>query len=152
MLKTARTALTQAGKACHAMLIHDPESAVGKAIMRKFVLGYLADGGSARWDEMSLEDLQAIDPDEGGHLKSLPQDECVSDVSMLILGRPDHGMLLSMWACLFEGACAERSADSMAHTLEAYGDAAVEAWLASHEGVSPRPIDLCGQLAKRRQK
>lgn len=151
MVHTAGTALNKAGKACKALLIGDSGSSVRKGIMRKFVLGYLADGGAVNWDEVSIEDLEAVVPDEGGHLKNLPAGESVSALSMLILGRPDHGMFLSMWACLFAGACAGSSVDSMARTLEKEGGAVVEAWLASHEGTGPRPADLCGELAKRRR-
>ena len=151
MMKTAAEALAKAGDACTDLLIAAPGSAVRKAILRKFALGYLADGGIARWSEINIEELRALAPDESEHMKDLPQEECASAVSMLILGRPDCGMLLSMWSCLFAGACASGNEDSMARALEEKGDAAVEAWLLSHAGTGPRPADLCGQLAKRRR-
>ena len=136
-------------EACKAICLAGPATAARKSMMRKFVIGYLADGGVPHWDEMSIGELQAICPDEAGHLTNLPQDECVSAMSMLILGRPDHGLLLSMWSCLFAGACAAGSEDSTARALEERGATVVETWLANNAGTGPRPVDLCGALAKR---
>ena len=151
MLEEAGKALSEAGKACKALVIASSGSTVRQAILRKFVVGYLACGGIAHWEQLNANELSEFSPDEGGHLKTLPEGESVSALSMLILGRPDHGMFLSMWPCLFAGACDDGREDSMACALEEHGDAAVDAWLDSHAGTGPRPSDLCGQLGKRRR-
>ena len=148
MLEEAGKALSEAGEACRALVIATPGSTVRKAILRKFVLGYLADGGILNWEDVGIGELSEMSPDENEHLHSLPEGDAVCALSMLILGRPDHGIFLSMWSCLFAGACPAGMEDSMARALEEDGDAAVDAWLASHAGVGPRPADLCGQLAQ----
>ena len=150
MLEEAGKALSEAGEACTALVIASPGSAVRKAILRKFMLGYLAGGGILNWGQLNVDELLEIIPVEGDHLKGLPEGDNMSALSMLILGRPDHGMFLSMWSCLFAGACADGSEDCMARALEEHGGAAVDAWLDSHAGTGPRPSDLCGQLGKRR--
>ena len=124
ILEKVAEALSEAGQACTALHMADPTSAVRKAMLRKFVCGYLADGGTVDWHEMTMEKLRSITPDEDGHLDSLPdcdswgKPNSASAWSMLILGRPDHGHLLSMWSWLFAGTCAGRSAKIMARALE----------------------------------
>ena len=151
MLDAAGKALSEAGEACRALIIASPGSAVRKAILRKFVLGYLADGGVVDWNQVCIDELKEAAPDQNEHMQCLPQKSTASELSMRILGRPDHAMFLSMWSCLFAGACAGGKEDSMARALEENGAAAVDEWLASHAGIGPRPTNLCGQLAKRRR-
>ena len=97
------------------------------------------------WEAMTMAKLREICPDENNRLGKLDANARVADISALILGRPDQGLLLSMWACLFHSA----GAPSLARALEEKGEAAVDDWRASHEGVGPRPVDLCGEFSKR---
>jgi len=145
MLHSASKALVEAGQACKALMIGNPQSQGHKAVLRKIALGSVADGGVVDWEAMTMAKLREICPDEYNNLGKLDANARVADMSALILGRPDQGLLLSMWACLFQSA----GAPSLACALEEKGEAAVDDWRASHEGVGPRPVDLCEQLAKR---
>ena len=51
MLDKVAGALSEAGEACAALHVADPASAVRGAVLRKFVCGYLADGGAVDWEK-----------------------------------------------------------------------------------------------------
>ncbi len=149
VMKVASEALANIGKACPRMACEAPSGSVHKSILRKFALGFLAVAGPQDWSAWRIADLCAACPDEGGHLQSLEQTAPVDTVSALVLGRPDHGLLLAMWACLFAQTETGKNLAAVAQNLEENGEATLEAWRRSHEGVAPRPADLLGQLPKR---
>ena len=150
-LQDASLALVDIGKACPNLFCSAPTSSVHKAILRKFAIGCISTGSAVDWAKWHVADLAAFCPDAGEHLKTLGHDLPVDAASGLILGRPDHGLLLAMWACLFSQAGPAQDPDAAVAFLLANSEAICEQWLQDHGGAAPRPVDLCEQIPKRRK-
>ncbi len=57
---------------------------------------------AAQWSRVRVRDLQAWTPDEAGILEEFPESATAESISMLLFGRPDWGLLASMWGCLWK--------------------------------------------------
>ena len=70
-------------------------------------------------------------------------DLCGQDLSELLLGRPDHALLVSMWACLYgEVTMTKGSRDKVRQAL---AQVSLADEIAEHErvhGVPPHPKNL----------
>ena len=132
----------------------------GRNMVRKVVLSWLRGclcdtAGHSEinlcWNELNfsaLEEAGAV-ADVNGKAANDIVDACggtviASEVSDLVLGRPDHALFVSMWACLFTEV-AQRNTDSetRGRILESLSSPraaeVLDAFLLEHGGVPPCP-------------
>ena len=77
-------------------------------------------------------------------------DLCRQDLSELLLGRPDHALLVSMWACLFAEVTMTRgSRDKVRQALAQVSLADEVAEYKREHGVPPHPKNLIDQVVQK---
>ena len=76
-------------------------------------------------------------------------DLCGQDLSELLLGRPDHALLVSMWACYREVRMTTDSRDKVRQALAQVDLAEEVAEYTREHGVPPRPQNLINQIVKK---
>ena len=79
---------------------------VKKTVIRKLIFACPHAWRADDWSTMTRKDLQELAPGEVGVLKAFPEDQTADSISTLVFGRPDWGLLLSMWTCLWKPAVA----------------------------------------------
>ena len=95
------TALTTIAEACPNMQMSNPDNDCHEFVLRKAIIGEACRPLAAiDWKSVSLKQLQKWCPDKKNNFCYMP-DLCGQDLSELLLGRPDHALLVSMWACLY---------------------------------------------------
>ena len=98
--------------------------------------------------------LQKCSPDEDGQLESLPGNMSVAELSDLILGRPDHGLFLACWACLWGWVPKVYQSERIDQLFNALNNDRVDvaiARLQSANGVAPHPQTLAESVLGGRQ-
>jgi len=80
----------------------NPDSMNHTTVVRKAVIAELiVNSDCVKPGVMTVANLQKWCPDEKDNLSVFPGGESAEEISALVLRRPDHGMFLSMWACLW---------------------------------------------------
>lgn len=75
---------------------------VRKSFVREFLLGLLPDRSSqVVWDNVTLEDLKDMCPDQPSHLKTVPQHWTAGNAGRFFVGREDWALFALMFACLW---------------------------------------------------
>ena len=83
------------------MGMRDPENYNHVFVVRKILIGEVAIQGSGMsWGTLDANTLLQWCPDRNDHMKTLPK-KPLRELSCLLVGRPDYGILLSMYACLW---------------------------------------------------
>jgi hypothetical protein len=75
---------------------------VRKSVIRKLILACPHARSADDWGKVSRVDLQSWSPDAAGVLGEFPASATADSISSLLFGRPDWGLLVSMWACLWK--------------------------------------------------
>ncbi len=73
-----------------------------KTVIRTLMLACPNMWDNAEWGSVLRTDLQAWVPDETGVLELFPVAASAESISMPMFGRPDSGLLVSMWGCLWK--------------------------------------------------
>ena len=77
------------------------EYVVRKLLVAQLVLA-AGQGSHVDWDATPLAVLREVAPDESEFLQSLPAAWSASEASAFMFGRPDWGIFISMFGCLFK--------------------------------------------------
>ena len=120
----------------------------GVALGRKILLGEISmASGSIDWTGATMDQLGQPTPDQSGHLRTLDSRSWAQELSAVVLGRPDHAVLLSMWACLWSSLTSSGVTLTQARKLFDENDATetIRAFAIDH-GVAPHPLTLVRQL------
>ncbi len=113
-------------------------------LARKLTVGLLAETGTdIDWGVVSLARLRLVSADQSSCLDSFPEDWTAKEVSEFIFGRPDWGIFVSAYNCLWlEAAAGCRGPQALAKLLDAVASpafaSAVSLFAVGH-GVSPHP-------------
>lgn len=75
---------------------------VRKTVIRSLMLACPSILQNAEWGGVLRTDLQAWAPDQTGALEQFPPTTSAEHLSMFMFGRPDWGLLVSMWCCLWK--------------------------------------------------
>ena len=105
--------------------------------------------GEIDWTGATLDKLGQLTPDQNSHLRSLDSSLRADELSALVLGRPDHAVFLSMWACLWSSL--PSSGVTLARARKLFDEtSAIEAIRAFviDRGVAPHPLTLVRQLTQ----
>ena len=94
-----------------------------KTLIRKLIFACPRSWHAADWAAVSRKDLQAWSPDEAGVLKAFPETETAESISTLLFGRPDWGLLVSCWACVWKPASPELRKNGVSHGSISPGNA-----------------------------
>jgi len=78
-----------------------------KSLIRKLIFACPHSWHAKDWDAVSRNNLQEWSPDEAGVLKAFSDTDTAESISNLLLGRPDWGLLVSCWACVWKPALPE---------------------------------------------
>jgi len=78
-----------------------------KSLIRKLIFACPHSWHAKDWDAVSRKDLQEWSPDERGVLNVFSETETAESISYLLFGRPDWGLLVSSWACVWKPALPE---------------------------------------------
>ena len=151
------TALTAVAVACPSMLMANPTNYCHEFVLRKALIGEDCwSPGAIDLRLVSVDQLKEWCPDKKNHFDDMP-DLSGRELSEMLLGRPDHALLLSMWACLWgEVVVKDGSSAKVEEALSQEGVAEHIARYRNEHGVPPHPkvlVDevLGSSMAKRRR-
>ena len=125
-----------------------------KNVIRKMVVCAIQYHGAASrssWSDILVKELRHITPDCHKALAKFPASFSVADASDMVCGRRDHGVFLSMWACLF-GEVAKLWPDrlnDMKRLLSSEQCVQILAAFKARHGVAPCPVTLMRELLAR---
>ena len=146
----ASSASNHCALCCIAILPHTLGFVRVPPLRRKLLLGEISvAGGEIDWSSATLQQLGQLTPDQNGHLRSLDSALRAEELSALVLGRPDHAVFLSMWACLWSSLPSSGVTLARARKLFDQTDAieTIRAFVIDH-GVAPHPLTLVRQLTQ----
>lgn len=124
-------------------------------VARKLVVGQLVaaarKGCYVDWSAVPLTALRAAAPDEYDLAASLPTAWTAGEASAFMFDRPDWGIFISMFACLFKEVTDHYAGADQAVLVEACGSANLGATAQlqrTRVGCAPRPLDVVRLLAE----
>jgi len=122
-------------------------------VIRKAILAhYTVHIDRTDWADVDIKTLRAWCPDKKDNLDAFDDSESVSAISDLILHRPDHGMLLSMWACLW-GVLVKRKGNKF--VLDMFPGNKLQELVADYRrqhGIAPHPQVLVSSMQPKKRK
>jgi len=112
-------------------------------VLRKAVLGEIAFSPRRRpdWSEVTIAELRGWCPDVCDNLDFFDADLAAGTASAVILGRPDHAMFLSMWACLWGQIAPWFDLTDLQVVFAGTGLSAIVTSYTSTYGVPPHPYN-----------
>ena len=90
---------------------------VKKTVLRKLMCACSHVWNATDWGSVRRADLQAWTPDKAGVLEEFPETATAESISMFLFGRPDWGLLVSMWGCIWKPAAPLVLAKHGLHTI-----------------------------------
>ncbi len=123
---------------------------VKKTVVRKLICACPHVWNAADWGSVRRADLQAWTPDETKVLEEFPETATAESISMLLFGRPDWGLLVSMWGCMWKPAAHVLDKHGVDNITPAHAKAICAAAAALHEetGLESTPTVAVQWLAK----
>jgi len=118
------------------------------SLHRKLLLGLLQTR-AVDWQAVSAAQVRAASPDEGNHLECFPRSWSAREISLVIFSRPDWGLLVSSFACMWSvlgakgGPALRAQLEGLAETGELVARAR---GLAVTLGFAPTATALCESL------
>lgn len=91
------------------------------SLNRKRLFGALTLYPELDWSTVTLGQLREVSPDRGEHLSCFPHEWIAQEASRLVFSRPDWGLLISMYACLWAPTVAKGNTEALQRQLEAEG-------------------------------
>jgi hypothetical protein len=135
--------------------VAEGDSYVSGFMVRKMVLAWV-EGMKAKgkiqaidWGEVSRDVLMEACADETGYLEVFDTESTAEDISNIMFSRPDLGIFVSMYCCLFKEACEmwpHKVPDIIASLRDGRFQRKVHALRAEYEGVTPCPFRVCQSL------
>ena len=77
---------------------------VKKTVFRKLMRACPHVWNATDWGSVRRADLHAWTPDQTNVLEEFPETATAESISMFLFGRPDWGLLVSMWGCIWKPA------------------------------------------------
>jgi len=114
IMAACRKAFRDAAEAAPTMFPKHDTGYIATFVGRKVVLARLAGGLSVDWGGISRLDLEELSCDQSGSLKACDETWSAADISNFIFGRPDWGMFVSVFACLWHEAVAVKGTSRQA--------------------------------------
>jgi hypothetical protein len=101
------------------------------------------------WGEVSRDLLKEACADESGYLESFGAESTAEEISNTMFSRPDFGIFVSMYCCLFKEACEtwpRKVPDILAFVRDGSFRLKADALCAQYGGVTPCPFLVCEAL------
>ena len=106
-MRQFRSIVRAAAEIAPMMFPRQDNGYVATFVGRKALLAMLAQGDiTVDWSKLHREDLEELCCDQNGFLAEFDSSWSAADISNFIFGRPDWGMLVSLFACLWHDAVA----------------------------------------------
>ena len=106
---------------------------VKKSVIRKLMCACPHVWNATDWGSVRRADLQAWTPDETKVLEEVPETATAESISMFLFGRPDWGLLVSMWGCIWKPAALVLAKHGLHKITPADAEAISAAAAALHE-------------------
>jgi hypothetical protein len=135
--------------------VAEGDSYVSGFMVRKMVLAWVEEmktKGKTQaidWGEVSRDVLMEACADETGYLELFDTESTAEDISNIMFSRPDLGIFVSMYCCLFKEACEmwpHKVPDILVCIRDGRFRRTALAMRAGYGGVTPCPFRVCESL------